>query len=85
MEPRLVPQYIDRSTRGVEYILAFMLPIVVIRPFHQGAGFLLAIALPLLYMKLTLGRPDGFLIHELYRVGLPILGLLHPRITHLSR
>jgi len=85
MQPRPVPQYIDRSTRGLEYLLAFMLPLVFIRPFHQGWGFLLAIVLPLAYMKLTIGKPDGFLMHECYRLGLPIPGLLDPKVKRLHR
>jgi len=85
MEPRLVPQHIDRSTRGLEYLLAFMLPIVLVRPFHQGAGFLLAVILPLAWMKLTLDRPDGYLLHALYRRGLPLPGLIDPKVTALVR
>jgi len=85
MEPRSVPQYIDRSSRGFEILLAFMVPIVFIRPFHQGVGFFLALILPIAYMKFTLGRPDGFLLHVAYRCGLPIPGLLDRKVTRLRR
>ncbi len=85
MQPRPVPQYIDRSSRGFEFLLAFMVPIVFIRPFYQGWGFFLALVLPIVYMKFTLGKPDGFLLHFVYRHGLPIPGLLDRKIKRLRR
>jgi hypothetical protein len=84
-QPRPVPQHIDRSLRGLEYLLAFMVPMFLIRPFAEGLGILLAIVLPLLYMKFTIGKPDGYLLHRLYRLGVPLPGLLHPKIKCFER
>ncbi len=85
MQPRSVPQHIDRSGRALEYALAFMLPLVFIRPFHEGLGYLLAIVITPIYIKLTLGKPAGFLQHMLYRIGLPMPGLLNRKIKQFRR
>lgn len=84
-EPRPVPQHIDNRGRLVEYVIAFMLPIVLVRPFFEGLGFVLAIILPLAYAKATLGKPAGYLQHLCYRCGLPMPGLINRKITRLRR
>lgn len=84
-QPHRVPHYIERSSRGLEYLLAFMLPLVLVRPFHQALGFFLALVLPLIYMRVTLGKRPGYLIHKLYEFGVPIPGLIDPRIKRLDR
>ena len=63
----------------------FMVPMFIIRPFFPTFGILLSLALPLVYIKLTLGKPDGVLFHLAYRAGMPIPGLLPRKIRQLRR
>ena len=36
-----------------------------------------------MYVKLSVGKPDGTLMHRAYRAGLPLSGLLDPRLRRL--
>ena len=80
-----VSRHIDESTKSFECLVLFMVPMFIIRPFFPRIGILLTIFLPLLYLKLTLGKPDGVLFHLAYRFGLPIPGLLPRKIRQLRR
>lgn len=85
MLSRPVPQHIDRTGRAAEYILAAMFPLVFVRPFYEGLGYLLAIVIPIIYIKLTLGKPTGYLQHVLYCRGMPMPGLLNRKIRRFRR
>ncbi len=83
--PRPVPQHIDRSTRAIECLVLFMLCAFIVRPIAPALGLVLAVVLPLAYLKLTVGKPDGYLMHLTYRLGVPVPGLLSPRIKRFRR
>jgi len=34
--------------------------------------------------KIKSGKPEGFLVHLLYRLGVPFPGLIPPHITHFE-
>ena len=78
-------QFTDQPTRTIETFVLFLVPFFLLRPLSPWIGTLLAIALPLAYLKLTVGKPDGFLLHLVYSCGLPIPGLLPPRLRRLRR
>lgn len=77
---RAVPHLIDRNSRVGEYAMCFMVPLFMLRTidplFALGAATLLASA----YIKYTFGKPQGYLVHLGYRVGLPLSGLLDIRV-----
>jgi hypothetical protein len=77
---RMVPHLIDRNSRVGEYAMCFMVPLFMLRTidplFALGVASLLAGA----YIKHTFGKPDGYLVHLAYRVGLPLSGLLNARV-----
>ncbi len=77
---RAVPHLIDRNSRVGEYAMCFMVPLFMLRTidplFALGTATLLAGA----YIKYTVGKPQGYLIHLAYRIGLPLPGLLDIRV-----
>jgi hypothetical protein len=77
---RAVPHLIDRNSRVGEYAMCFMVPLFMLRTidpiFALGAATLLVSA----YVKYTFGKPQGYLVHLAYRIGLPLSGLLDTRV-----
>lgn len=84
-EQRSVSHYIDRSNRMFDCLMMFMVPMFIIRPFFPTTGIILSLLLPLVYAKLTIGKPDGVLFHLAYQAGVPIPGLLPRKIRQLRR
>ena len=78
-------QFIDQSTRTIETFVIFLIAFFLIRPMWPAAGYLLAVVLPVGYLKITVGKPDGFLLHLFYSWGVPIPGLLPPKTRRLGR
>ena len=78
-------RFIDRSTRTIETLVLFMVAFFLIRPLSPLTGYVLCVLLPLGYLRITVGKPDGYLLHLLYSWGLPIPGLLPPRLRRLRR
>ena len=77
---RTVPHLIDSNSRVGEYAMCFMVPLFMLRTidplFALGVASLLAGA----YIKCTFGKPQGYLVHLAYRLGLPLSGLLDVRV-----
>lgn len=80
---RPVPHLIDSNSRLGEYLMAFMVPLFLLRTFDPIAGLLAGAIASALYMRATMGKPDGYLVHRLYRLGLPMSGLLDRRLHRL--
>jgi hypothetical protein len=80
---RPVPRLIDSNSRMGEYLMVFMVPLFLLRTLDPVAGLLVGIALCVIYIRATAGKPDGYLVHWLYRHGLPLGGLLNRRIRAL--
>ncbi len=80
---RPVPRLIDRSSRLGEYLIVFTLPLFMLRTIDPLVGLAVAVVLTGVYVKLSLGKPDGYLVHLAYRCGLPLSGLLDRRIRRL--
>jgi hypothetical protein len=78
-------QFIDQSTRTIETFVLFLVAFFLIRPLAPKLGYVLCFVLPLGYLKLTVGKPDGYLLHLLYGWGVPVPGLLPPRLRRLPR
>ena len=78
-------QFTDQTTRTIETFVLFMVPFFLIRPLFPWTGYVLCLVLPLGYLRMTVGKPDGFLLHLVYSRGLPIPGLLPPRLRRLRR
>jgi hypothetical protein len=78
-------QFVDQSTRTIETLVLFLIAFFLVRPLFPKTGYLLAVVLPLGYLKLTVGKPDGFLLHLIYSWGVPIPGLLPPKLRRLRR
>jgi hypothetical protein len=66
-----------------EYLMVFMVPLFLLRTVHPVAGLLVATGLCIAYIRTTVGKPDGYLVHQLYRRGLPLSGLLNRRTRSL--
>ncbi len=63
--------------------MVFMVPLFLLRTIDPVTGLVLATASCVAYIRVTLGKPDGYLVHLLYRHGLPLGGLLDRRIRAL--
>ena len=85
MELRPTPKHIDRSSRAIEFLLIAMVPFVAVRPFFEATGLALMVLLPLAYAKFTIGKPEGYLWHAAYGLGMPVRGLLPHRVKWLQR
>jgi hypothetical protein len=72
---RTVPRLIDNNSRLGEYLMVFMVPLFMLRTLDPVIGLVVACASCAAYVRLTLGKPDGYLVHLLYRLGLPLSGL----------
>ena len=80
---RPVPRLIDNNSRMGEYLMVFMVPLFLLRTVDPVAGLVLATAACIAYIRATVGKPDGYLVHQLYRRGLPLGGLLSQRVRSL--
>jgi hypothetical protein len=80
---RPVPRLIDNHSRMGEYLMVFMVPLFLLRTIDPVFGLLVGLFASVAYMRLTVGKPDGYLVHRLYRAGLPLSGLLERRIRRL--
>jgi len=77
---RAVPRLIDRSSRVSEYAMCFMVPLFMLRTVDPLFAFGVATLLASVYVKYTFGKPQGYLTHLAYRLGLPLSGLLDVRV-----
>ena len=80
---RPVPRLIDSNSRLGEYLMVFMVPLFLLRTLDPLAGLLVGAAACAVYVRATIGRPDGYLVHRLYACGLPLSGLLDRRVRRL--
>lgn len=80
---RPVPRLIDNHSRLGEYLMVFMVPLFMLRTFDPLVGLGVGIVACIAYVRATLGKPDGYLVHRLYRAGLPLSGLLDRKIRSL--
>jgi hypothetical protein len=80
---RLVPRLIDSNSRLGEYLMVFMVPLFLLRTLDPVAGLLVGAGLCTAYIRGTAGKPDGYLVHRLYRLGIPLSGLLNPAVQAL--
>jgi len=80
---RTVPRLIDNNSRMGEYLMVFMVPLFLLRTIDPIAGLVVATVACIAYIRVTVGKPDGYLVHLLYRRGLPLSGLLDRRIRAL--
>ena len=77
---RPVPHLIDSNSRAGEYAMCFMVPLLMLRTIDPLLALGLAALLTAAYIRYTFGRPQGYLIHLAYRLGLRVSGLLDPRV-----
>ena len=80
---RPVPHLIDSSSRIGETMLVFVAPLFLLRTIDPLLGLAVAVVAAAAYTRLTLGKPDGYMIHRAYRAGLPLSGLLDRRLERL--
>ena len=80
---RAVPRLIDNNSRMGEYLMVFMVPLFLLRTVDPVAGLAVATASCIAYIRATVGKPDGYLVHQIYSRGLPLSGLLSQRIGSL--
>ncbi len=78
---RAVPHLIDRNSRLGEYAMCFTVPLFMLRTINPIIALLVATVLLTVYVRYTLARPQDHLIHLAYRAGLPLSGLLDPRVN----
>ena len=63
--------------------MVFMVPLFLLRTIDPVSGLVVATVSCIAYIRVTAGKPDGYLVHLLYRRGLPLGGLLDRRIHAL--
>ena len=80
---RTVPRLIDNNSRMGEYLMVFMVPLFLLRTVDPVAGLVVGTVACIAYIRATVGKPDGYLVHQLYRRGMPLGGLLNRRIRSL--
>jgi len=78
---RPVPRLIDSNSRLGEYLMVFMVPLFLLRTVDPLLGLAVGTVACAVFIRVTLGKPDGYLVHRLYRSGLPLSGL-PPRSAH---
>jgi hypothetical protein len=78
---RAVPHLIDSNSRIGEYAMCFMVPLFMLRTIDPLFALGVATVLTGAYVKYTFGKPQGYLLHLTYRLGLPLSGLLDARVT----
>ncbi len=77
---RPVPRLIDSNSRLGEYLMVLMVPLFLLRTIDPLLGLVVGCACSAAYVRLTLGKPEGYLVHRLYRLGVRLGGLPDPRI-----
>lgn len=77
---RAVPHLIDHNSRVGEYVMCFMVPLFMLRTIDPMFALAFASLLVGVYIKCTFGKPQGYLVHLAYRIGLPMSGLLNVRV-----
>jgi hypothetical protein len=75
-----VPHLIDRRSRAGEFAMIFMVPLFLLRTIDPLLALFTAAILTGAYVRLTFGKPEGHLLHLIYRIGVPLSGLLDPRV-----
>jgi hypothetical protein len=80
---RTVPRLIDNNSRMGEYLMVFMVPLFLLRTVDPVLGLVTGCAACILFVRLTHGKPEGYLVHRLYRAGLPLQGLPSPHLRRL--
>jgi hypothetical protein len=80
---RPVPRLIDNNSRLGEYLMVFMVPLFLLRTVDPLFGLFVGLAACFGYVRMTMGKPDGYLVHLLYRAGLPLSGLPRQRVRKL--
>jgi len=80
---RPVPHLIDSNSRLGEYLMVFMVPLFLLRTVDPLLGLAVGSAVSVIYVRCTLGKPEGYLTHRLYGWGVPLSGLLPPRLKSL--
>ncbi len=80
---RPVPRLIDNNSRLGEYLMVFLVPLFLLRTIDPVFGLLVGAVASVVFVRLTLGKPEGTLVHRLYRAGLPLSGLLSRRVRRL--
>jgi len=80
---RPVPHLIDNTSRIGETMIVFVTPLFLLRTLDPLFGLLAASACAAIYVRLTFGKPDGYMLHAAYRMGLPLSGLLDRRVRRL--
>jgi hypothetical protein len=77
---RPVPRLIDSNSRLGEYLMVLMVPLFLLRTIDPLLGLVVGCACSITYVRMTLGKPEGYLIHRLYRLGVRLGGFPDPRI-----
>jgi len=77
---RAVPHLIDRNRQVGEYAMCFMVPLFMLRTIDPLFALSFASLLSCVYIKCTFGKPDGYLLHLTYRLGIPLSGFLNVRV-----
>jgi hypothetical protein len=80
---RPVPHLIDSSSRIGEAMIVFVTPLFLLRTIDPLLGLAVAAVATAAYVRLTFGKPDGYMIHRAYRWGVPLSGLLDRRLRKL--
>jgi len=65
--------------------LVFLLPLTIFFLMNMfPIGLLVGLPLMFTVKRIKAGKPEGYLMHMLYRFGMPFPGLLPPHITHFE-
>lgn len=81
---RQTPQNIDRSVKVMEYAMAFLIPSIITFPLLELWAIPVGATVCGLTIKVSAGKPPGFLEETLYRWGVQLRELLPPKIKHLD-
>ena len=80
---RPVPRLIDSNSRLGEHVMVFMVPLFVLRTTDPMVDRITGACASAIYIRATLGKPEGYLVHRLYRLGIPLTGPLDRRVRRL--
>lgn len=81
---RAVPKHVDTKARLIEYMFIFGGVFFLLHTFFPIGALIAGILVTFLYAKVTIGKPEGYLLHLIYRAKIDVSPLISKKIRRLS-
>lgn len=81
---REAPRHIDRKNRTFEYVIVLFGPFYLLHTLSLWLGLMVGVVALPFYVRFVAGKQDGYMLHVLYGLGLPVGNLISRKIKRLS-